>query len=164
MAAARDRLESSVPVFAALGDATRLRLVARLCAGGPQSIAHLTEGSRVTRQAVSKHLRVLAGAGLVRGSRQGRESRWALQPRRLEEARRYLDAISAEWDRRLERLGRHLDLMAGVEPGKARGPAKRRRSPPGKGGAPAAGAAPRKTASRRRSPGDRGGPSRGGKR
>lgn len=116
MAAKGATLLRSAPIFAALGDETRLRLVARLCAGGPQSIARLTAGSKVTRQAVAKHLRVLAEAGLARGERQGRESRWALEPERLEQARRHLELISAEWSRRLEALARHLDSMPDPEP------------------------------------------------
>ena len=103
--------EGSAPIFAALGDETRLRLVARLCSGGPQSIARLTAGSEVTRQAVTKHLLVLAGAGLVRGVRQGRESRWALEPDQLEVARHYLELISEQWTQRLEALERHLESM-----------------------------------------------------
>lgn len=91
-------------VFAALGDPTRLGLVARLCSGGPLSIARLTESTEVTRQAVTKHLHVLADAGLVRGMRQGRESVWELEPRKLEAARRYLDLISKRWDEALGRL------------------------------------------------------------
>jgi DNA-binding transcriptional ArsR family regulator len=105
----RSGLTGSAPIFAALGDETRLRLVARLCAGGPQSIARLTVGSQVTRQAVAKHLLVLADAGLVRGERQGRESRWALEPEQLEVARRYLDWMSEQWTERLAALERHLD-------------------------------------------------------
>ncbi|HEU4539024.1 MAG TPA: metalloregulator ArsR/SmtB family transcription factor [Polyangiaceae bacterium] len=97
-------MRASAPVFAALGDATRLGLVARLCAGGPASIVRLSEGAGVTRQAVAKHLRVLEGAGLVRGERRGRENVWRLEPRRLEEARRSLDRISAQWDDALDRL------------------------------------------------------------
>jgi DNA-binding transcriptional ArsR family regulator len=104
-------LTRSLPVFAALGDPTRLQLVARLCAGGPQSIARLTAGSKVTRQAVTKHLLVLAGARLVRCERQGRESRWSLEPDGLDVARRYLDQISLDWNQRLEALARHLDSM-----------------------------------------------------
>ena len=104
-------LVGSADLFAALGDETRLRIVARLCAGGPQSIARITAGLRVTRQAVTKHLLVLEAAGLARGERRGRESRWELEPERLEEARRYLDQISREWSRRLEALERHLDAM-----------------------------------------------------
>jgi DNA-binding transcriptional ArsR family regulator len=95
---------AAAPVFAALGDATRLRLVSRMCTGGPQSIADLTHGAGVTRQAVTKHLLVLAKAGLVRDARHGRERRWTLEPARLEEARRALDVISQQWDRTLERL------------------------------------------------------------
>ena len=97
-------LRETAPVFAALGDETRLHLVARLCDEGPQSIAKLTEGSDVTRQAVAKHLRVLEDAGIVRGSREGRESVWQLEPRRLDVARRSLDVISARWDSAIERL------------------------------------------------------------
>ena len=96
--------EGSAPVFAALGDETRLRLVARLCADGPQSISRLTVGSDVTRQAVTKHLHVLENAGLVRGSRLGRKRVWELEPRQLQEARRYLDLISRQWDDVLDRL------------------------------------------------------------
>jgi DNA-binding transcriptional ArsR family regulator len=93
-------------VFAALGDETRLRLVARLCAEGPLPIARLSAGGPVTRQAVTKHLHALAAAGLVRrrarsGSRQGL---WELQPRRLEDARRFLDRVSRQWDDALGRL------------------------------------------------------------
>jgi DNA-binding transcriptional ArsR family regulator len=97
-------LRDAAPVFAALGDETRLGLVARLCDRGPQSIAKLTEGAEVTRQAVTKHLRVLADAGVVRGSRDGRESVWEIEPGRLEAARRCLDLVSARWDEAIERL------------------------------------------------------------
>jgi len=96
--------KESAPLFAALGDETRLRVVARLCEEGPLSIARLTEGADVSRQAVTKHLRVLEGAGLVRGARDGRENVWQLERRRLAEAGRLLDAISKEWDDTLERL------------------------------------------------------------
>jgi DNA-binding transcriptional ArsR family regulator len=125
MAVKSGALMGSAPIFAALGDETRLRLVARLCSGGPQSIARLTAGSEVTRQAVTKHLLVLAGAGLVRGVRQGRESRWALKPEQLEAARRYLELISERWTERLEALERHLESMPET---KAR-TRKRRRKP-----------------------------------
>ena len=100
----RNALQQSAPIFAALGDETRLRVVSRLSAGGPMSIAQLTEGTDVTRQAVTKHLEVLAGAGLVHDFRQGRERVWELRTRRLEEARRALDLISQKWDKALERL------------------------------------------------------------
>jgi DNA-binding transcriptional ArsR family regulator len=100
------RIHSSrpAPLFAALGDETRLRLVARLSNDGTQSIARLTAGSRVTRQAVAKHLRVMEHARLVRCTRRGRETVWQLDPQRLAEARRYLDQISAQWDEALARL------------------------------------------------------------
>jgi DNA-binding transcriptional ArsR family regulator len=94
----------SAPLFAALGDRTRLRLVARLCDRGPMSITRLTAGSRVSRQAISKHLRVLESAGVVRCTRRGRETLWQLRQLRLQEARRYLDTISAQWDDALLRL------------------------------------------------------------
>jgi len=97
-------LHRAAPIFAALGDETRLHVVSRLSAGGPLSITELTKGSSVTRQSVTKHLTVLAAAGLVTDFRQGRERVWELRTRRLEEARRVLDEISREWDSALERL------------------------------------------------------------
>ncbi len=97
-------LASSAQIFAALGDAQRLRLVARLCDDGPLSIARLTEGGGVTRQAVAKHLRVLESAGLARGCRTGRETVWELEPRQLRKAREHLAAISHQWDDAIERL------------------------------------------------------------
>ena len=102
-------LDASAPLFAALGDGTRLRLVARLCAGGPLSIARLTSGGDVTRQAVTKHLHVLAGAGLVRGARVGRDHVWEIEPTRLDEARRWLDHIEGQWDEALRRLKAALE-------------------------------------------------------
>jgi DNA-binding transcriptional ArsR family regulator len=98
------RLQGTAPVFAALGDETRLRLVARLCTDGPMSITKLSEGSDVTRQAITKHLHVLEDAGLVRGTRQGRESVWELELARIEAAQRSLELISQQWDIALERL------------------------------------------------------------
>ena len=94
---------ASAGLFAALGDERRLRLLARLAAG-PISISHLAEGSGITRQGVTKHLRVLARAGLVRGRRRGKESVWQLERRRLNEARRSLDLISRQWDVSLAKL------------------------------------------------------------
>ena len=91
-------------MFAALGDQTRFRLVARLGSEGPLSIARLTDGTDVTRQAVAKHLRVLADAGLARGVRQGRERLWRLEAAPLAEARRSLELISRHWDDALARL------------------------------------------------------------
>jgi len=82
----------------------RLNVVSRLCCGGPLSIAKLTEGSSVTRQAITKHLRVMEKAGLVHCTRRGRESIWQLDQRRLDEARHHLEQISRQWDDALERL------------------------------------------------------------
>jgi DNA-binding transcriptional ArsR family regulator len=101
--------EDSATIFAALGDGTRLKLVARLRQGGPQSIARLTRGSSLTRQAITKHLRVLAGAGLVRGGRLGRESRWELEPKGFDVPRRYLELISERWDSALGRLKKFVE-------------------------------------------------------
>ena len=115
MAARGAALADSAPIFAALGDPTRLRLVARLCSGGPQSIAGLTAGTEVTRQAVTKHLLVLADAGLVKSERSGRERRWELEPDRLQVARRYLDQIADQWTERLGALARHLERSASAE-------------------------------------------------
>jgi DNA-binding transcriptional ArsR family regulator len=99
----------AAPVFAALGDDTRLALVARLCAEGPLSITRLADGAAVTRQAITKHLDVLAGAGLVRDARQGRERIWELCPDRLDVARRYLEHVSARWDEALDRLKQSVE-------------------------------------------------------
>jgi DNA-binding transcriptional ArsR family regulator len=90
--------------FAALGDETRLALVGKLCNGAPQSISRLAEGSPLTRQAITKHLRVLESAGLVRGVRAGRESRFEFQPGPLGALRAYLDDVSDQWDDALARL------------------------------------------------------------
>jgi DNA-binding transcriptional ArsR family regulator len=103
-------LDLTAPVFAALGDRTRLRLVARLGREGPLSISRLSDGTGVTRQAVAKHLRVLAHAGLARGSRRGREQFWRLEPAPLAEAQRSLELISQRWD---EALGRLKALLEG---------------------------------------------------
>jgi DNA-binding transcriptional ArsR family regulator len=90
--------------FAAIGDETRLALIARLARGRPESIAHLTRGSRLTRQAITKHLQVLERAGLVRSVRCGRENLFALEPRPFTEMEVFLSQVSREWDRALERL------------------------------------------------------------
>ena len=96
--------KGSAPLFAALGDKTRLRIVYRLSHAGPMSITRLTEGAKVTRQAITKHLRVMKRAGLVSNAWHGRESVWRLDQRRLEEARHHLDVISSQWDQALSRL------------------------------------------------------------
>jgi DNA-binding transcriptional ArsR family regulator len=98
------RPAGAAPVFAALGDRNRLRIVARLCGHGPQSISRLADGASVSRQAITKHLRALEAAGLARSSRAGRERIWELRTRRLSEARRYLDQISRQWDVAIDRL------------------------------------------------------------
>lgn len=97
-------VRGSAMVFAALGDQTRLALLAKLSGGSRFSIARLTKGSALTRQAITKHLRVLQDAGLVRGVRRGRENLFELEPKQLDEARRALDRISRQWDQRLARL------------------------------------------------------------
>ncbi|HYX02646.1 MAG TPA: helix-turn-helix domain-containing protein [Reyranella sp.] len=102
--AAATALRTSATVFAALGDETRLGLLDKLLRGEPQSIVQLTEGTRLTRQAVTKHLRVLQGAGVVRWARVGRESRFELDPKPLVDARSYLDHASQQWDNALARL------------------------------------------------------------
>jgi DNA-binding transcriptional ArsR family regulator len=97
-------LKTRAAVFAALGDETRLSVLARLARGEPQSISCLTAGTRLTRQAVTKHLRVLEGAGVVSSVRVGRESRFALEPKPLDEVRDYLALVSRQWDAALMRL------------------------------------------------------------
>lgn len=96
-------------VFAALGDDTRLRLVARMCHTGPSSITGLTAGVGVSRQAVTKHLHVLESAGLVRSERIGRETRWRIRPEGLDDAHASLDRISAAWDEAIDRLREHVE-------------------------------------------------------
>jgi DNA-binding transcriptional ArsR family regulator len=101
---AASSMSDAAPVFAALGETTRLTLVAKLCKEGPLSITRLSEGSGVTRQAVTKHLHMLEGAGLVHGTRFGRERIWELETKRLEKARQCLDQISDQWDAAIGRL------------------------------------------------------------
>jgi DNA-binding transcriptional ArsR family regulator len=97
-------LQDCAPVFAALGDAMRLRLIAVLCVGGAMSITQLTSGTAITRQAVTKHLTVLAAAGLVHDVKVGRERLWVFEPAQLNEARHTLEAIVRQWDQALARL------------------------------------------------------------
>lgn len=96
--------QGSAPIFAALGDPTRLRLVTVLGAGRAMSITELTSGTEITRQAVTKHLQVLAAAGLVRDVKAGRERLWEFEPAPLEEARHSLDLIAQQWDHALNKL------------------------------------------------------------
>src|SRR5207249_1269665 len=109
MSLASHELDQAAPIFAALGDETRLGLVARLAGGEALSITRLTEGTDITRQAVTRHLEVLADAGIVRGTRRGRERLWELERARLELARRSIDQISEWWDEKL------AELQASVE-------------------------------------------------
>jgi DNA-binding transcriptional ArsR family regulator len=97
-------LQSFAPIFAALGDEMRLRLVAALCVGGAMSIAQLTTGTEISRQAITKHLGVLAAAGLVRDVKVGRERLWEFEPAQLDEARRTLELIGQQWDHALSKL------------------------------------------------------------
>lgn len=105
----RNRSGSALPethahVFAALGEATRLSLIAKLCTGQRLSITQLAEGSKLTRQAITKHLRVLENVGVVRSIRQGRESLFEFTPQPIEDIRKYLDDVSEQWDLALSRL------------------------------------------------------------
>ena len=103
------KINDAAPLFAALGDRTRLKLISRLSSEGPLSIVRLSEGSDVTRQAITKHLRALADAGLIHDTRRGRETVWEFCPKRLEKAREHLDQISRQWETALGRLKDFLD-------------------------------------------------------
>lgn len=105
----RAALRTRASVFAALGDETRLSVLAKLGNGRPQSIARLTAGTNLSRQAVTKHLRVLANVGVVRSVRRGRESLFELEPQPIEEVRDYLDQVSRQWDDALARLKAHIE-------------------------------------------------------
>jgi len=96
--------QTRAPVFAALGDETRQLLVAKLCGGQPHSISQLRKGSNLTRQAITKHLRVLESVGIVHSVRTGRESRFEFDPEPIEEIKEYLNFVSAQWDQALSRL------------------------------------------------------------
>lgn len=103
------RAAKLAPIFAALGDETRLRLVARLSSEGPLSIRELSDEAKISRQGITKHLETLADAGLVRDSRRGRERVFELEKKRVEKAREALDQISAQWDNALDRLRDHVE-------------------------------------------------------
>jgi DNA-binding transcriptional ArsR family regulator len=100
----RAELKSQASVFAALGDETRLALISKLSNGIPQSISRLAAGSALTRQAITKHLRVLEGAGVVHSVRAGRESRFEFRPGPLKELQSYLERVSDQWEHALARL------------------------------------------------------------
>lgn len=104
-----ERKDKTAEVFAALGDRTRLRLVNRLSGGGPASITQLCEVADVTRQAVTKHLRVLEECGLVESEKRGREQIFSLDQKRLDIAREYLGLMSDRWDSAIDRLKAHLE-------------------------------------------------------
>ena len=114
---AASQVRDAAPLFAALGDETRFRLLVRLASSGPGSIARLSgrfnerlaTNQQVSRQAITKHLEVLSDAGLVTSARRGRERIWQIEPDRLAEARRYLDLISRQWDDALDRLKRFVE-------------------------------------------------------
>jgi len=97
-------LKTRASVFAALGDETRLSVLVKLTSGQPQSISRLTVGTKLTRQAVTKHLRVLEDAGVVRCVRIGRESRFELETKPIDEVREYLEHVSKQWEDALARL------------------------------------------------------------
>ncbi|MGH7151531.1 MAG: ArsR/SmtB family transcription factor [Planctomycetota bacterium] len=108
-ALAAAEVRDAAPLFAALGDETRVRLLVRLSRNGPESIAGLRANSPMSRQAITKHLTVLSKAGLVRDHRRGRERIWSLEQGRLAAARAYLDRISRQWDEALGRLQAHVE-------------------------------------------------------
>ena len=101
---ANPQLPHAAPIFAALGDDVRLSLVARLSSGVPLSIRQLSEALPITRQAVTKHLRVLEHAGLAKSTKTGREQMWVLQGESLKQAERYLEMIANQWESTLHRL------------------------------------------------------------
>ncbi|HEY8119268.1 MAG TPA: metalloregulator ArsR/SmtB family transcription factor [Methylophilaceae bacterium] len=103
--------EGLAGIFAALGDPTRLKLIAVLCAGGAFSIAQLTANTDISRQGVTKHLQVLSDAGVVRDVRQGRERLWQLEPEQINEAKRTLEAIGREWEVALEKLKAYTESL-----------------------------------------------------
>ena len=98
------RIHSHAPLFAALGDETRLSLLTKLSAGQQRSITDLAHNSPLTRQAITKHLRVLERARLVRCTRSGRERLYELDPLPVQSLKNYLDALSNQWDAALSRL------------------------------------------------------------
>jgi DNA-binding transcriptional ArsR family regulator len=109
MNAQKSRQTIPAPVFAALGDPIRLAMVSRLCVDGPLPTIRLKQAARVSRQAVTKHLRTLEDTGIVKSERVGRDRLWRIETRRLNEIRRYLDQISAQWDATLERLRKFVE-------------------------------------------------------
>lgn len=115
-AAAAQVSQGAAPLFAALGEPTRLQLVARLAREGPQSISALTADATISRQAATKHLQVLEEAGLAASRREGRERIFELRPERLAAVHRYLDQIGRQWDDAIARLRAHVEPEKGGEP------------------------------------------------
>lgn len=97
------------PLFDALGDPNRLRIVTRLCEVGPCSTVQLTQVIPVTRQAATKHLLLLEAVGLVASDRKGRERIWRIQPEPLVQASDYLTALSRRWDGAIDRLRAYVE-------------------------------------------------------
>ncbi|OBB91288.1 ArsR/SmtB family transcription factor [Mycolicibacterium peregrinum] len=97
------------PLFDALGDPNRLRIVTRLCEGGPCSTVQLTQVIPVTRQAATKHLLLLEAVGLVTSDRKGRERIWRIEPEPLVQASDYLTALSQRWDGAIDRLRAYVE-------------------------------------------------------
>jgi DNA-binding transcriptional ArsR family regulator len=106
---ASSQRQDYAPIFAALGDKTRLSLIAKLCSGKPRSISELAQDSALSRQAITKHLRVLENAGIVYSRRAGRESQYHFDPHPVEDVRKYLDLVSDQWDQTLARLMSFVD-------------------------------------------------------
>jgi len=100
----RAALKVRAAVFAALGAETRLALIEKLSGGAPQSISSLAEGSTLTRQAITKHLRILEDAGVVQSIRVGRENLFEFRIEALKELQSYLERVSEQWDEALARL------------------------------------------------------------
>jgi DNA-binding transcriptional ArsR family regulator len=103
-------LQPPSPVFNALGDANRLRIITRLCDGGPCSTAQVTSVVPVSRQAATKHLLLLEAVGLVSSERHGRERIWRIEPEPLTDASAYLTALSVRWDRAIDRLRAFVEV------------------------------------------------------
>jgi DNA-binding transcriptional ArsR family regulator len=107
--AVADSAEPLSPLFNALGDPNRLRIITRLCDGGPCSTTAVTQVVPVSRQAATKHLLLMEAVGLVSSQRQGRERIWRVQPEPLTYASDYLTALSQRWDRAIDRLRTYVE-------------------------------------------------------
>jgi DNA-binding transcriptional ArsR family regulator len=110
--AAARHLRHYAPIFKALGDERRLTLLTRLSDARPRSISRLAEGSKISRQAITKHLRVLEEAGLVKAETVGRECLYEFQPKALDAAQDYLALVSTQWEQALSRLKAFVEKEA----------------------------------------------------